>query len=34
MAPDAAFAQLQDMGAKLDTTLVAAFRKVMVACLS
>jgi putative nucleotidyltransferase with HDIG domain len=34
IAPDVAFAQLQDMGPKLDTALVAAFRKVMVACLS
>jgi putative nucleotidyltransferase with HDIG domain len=33
LAPDMAFAQLHDMGVKLDTALVAAFRKVAIACL-
>jgi putative nucleotidyltransferase with HDIG domain len=34
MAPDVAFSKLQEMGEKLDAALVAAFRKVTIACVN
>jgi putative nucleotidyltransferase with HDIG domain len=34
LAPDVAFATMEKMGDKLDATLVAAFRKVMIDCLN